>query len=111
MPPEIPDDIRASYPRSTQWAECWLEQRMAQDFAAIKATPEEQEKLRPVYEHLLEDFKTIQKEAAQKVTESFKQHTREVRDQLTAEHREAMQTLNQERLGRVRKINHESTRP
>lgn len=99
----------ASFPHLTQWAERWLEQRMEQDFAAIQATPEQQEKLRPLYDHLLNDFKVIQHEAAQKVTESFKNHNRELRDQLTAEQRDAMQKLNQERMGRGRKINHEST--
>jgi len=92
---------RANYPRSTQWAERWLEKRMAEDFQRLAATPEQQEELRPIYHRLLNEFNAIQAESAEKVTDSFKRHGRDIWMQLTPEQRSEFQKLNQERRTRV----------
>ena len=91
---------RPAWTRSQQWAERWLEQRMAQDFARIDATPEQQAKLKPSYDRLLSDFNAIQQESAQKVTEAFKRHGLDMWKQLTPEQRETLRQTNQERLQR-----------
>lgn len=80
-----------------QWAERWLERRMAADFAAVQATPGQQEALRPAYENLRADFAAIQREAAGKVAESIKRHRLAVWAQLTPEQRQAFRQSNQER--------------
>jgi Spy/CpxP family protein refolding chaperone len=91
---------RPAWTRSQQWAERWLEQRMAQDFARIDATPEQQAKLKPSYDRLLSDFNAIQQESAQKVTDAFKRHGLDMWKQLTPEQREIIRQTNQERLNR-----------
>ena len=92
---------RPAYPRdSSQWAERWLQQRMAEDFARLGATPEQQEELRPIYNRLLTEFNAIQAESAQKVAASFKRHGRDIWMQLTPEQRDEFQKLNQERRAR-----------
>ncbi|RFC41655.1 MAG: hypothetical protein DVB23_003365 [Verrucomicrobia bacterium] len=96
-------DPRPSYPRSTQWAERWMEQRMVEDFQRIGATPEQQDELRPIYGRLLAEFNAIQEESAQKVSDSFKRHGRDVWMKLTPEQREEFQKVNQERRNRAPK--------
>lgn len=59
---------RPAWTRSEEWTRSWIEHRMAQDFARIEATPEQQAALRQSYDRLLCDFNDIQAEAAAKVT-------------------------------------------
>lgn len=80
-----------------QRVERWLDHRMAADFAAVQATPELAEALRPAYENLRADFAAIQREAAGKVAESIKRHRLAVWAQLTPEQRQAFRQSNQER--------------
>ena len=106
--------VRKSRPAWTQnqeWAERWLEQRMAQDFAAIQATPEQQERLRPSYDRLRSDFNAIQQESAQKVTDAFKRHGLAMWQQLTPEQRKIMQQTNRERRNRNPKNNPGTSQP
>lgn len=91
---------RPAWTQTQAWAERWLEQRMAQDFARIDATPEQQAKLKPSYDRLLSDFNAIQQESAQKVTDAFKRHGLDMWKQLTPEQREIIRQTNQERLNR-----------
>jgi Spy/CpxP family protein refolding chaperone len=91
---------RPAWTQSQQWAERWLEQRMAQDFARIDATPEQQAKLKPSYDRLLSDFNAIQAEASAKVAEAFKRHGLDMWKQLTPEQREIIRQTNQERVSR-----------
>ncbi len=91
---------RPAWTRSEEWTRRWLEQRMAQDFARIDATPEQQAKLKPSYDRLLSDFNAIQQESAQKVTDAFKRHGLDMWKQLTPEQREIIRQTNQERLNR-----------
>lgn len=91
---------RPAWTRSEEWTRRWLEQRMAQDFARIDATPEHQAKLKPSYDRLLSDFNAIQQESAQKVTDAFKRHGLDMWKQLTPEQREIIRQTNQERLNR-----------
>jgi hypothetical protein len=91
---------RPAWTRSEEWTRRWLEQRMAQDFARIDATPEQQAKLKPSYDRLLSDFNAIQQESAQKVTDAFKRHGLDMWKQLTPEQREIIRQTNQERLQR-----------
>jgi Spy/CpxP family protein refolding chaperone len=83
-----------------QWVERWLDRRMAEDFATIQATPEQQEQLRSTYGHLRADFSTIRQEAAQKVAEAIKRHRQEMWAKLTPEQRKAFLKSNQERRSR-----------
>jgi hypothetical protein len=89
---------RPAWTRGQKWAERWIEHRMAQDFARLDATPEQQAALRSSYEQLLSDFNTIQAEASAKVAEAFKRHGTEVWKELTPEQREILRQTNQERL-------------
>lgn len=89
---------RPAWTRSQEWAERWIEHRMAQDFARIDATPEQQAALRSSYEQLLSDFNAIQAEASAKVSEAFKRHGTDVWKELTPEQREILRQTNQERL-------------
>jgi hypothetical protein len=73
---------------------------MAQDFARLDATPEQQAALRSSYEQLLSDFNAIQAEASAKVAEAFKRHGTEMWRNLTPEQREVLRQTNQERLQR-----------
>ncbi len=91
---------RPASSRTQEWAERWLEKRMARDFAAIEATPEQQQQLRPSYERLLSDFNAIQDESAQKVTEALKRHSLDLRKKLTPAQREIIKQTNQERVSR-----------
>jgi hypothetical protein len=81
----------------SKWVERWLDRRMAEDFAVIQATPEQQQQLRPAYEHLRADFSAIRQEAAQKVAEAIKRHRQEMWAQLTPEQREVFRQTYQER--------------
>jgi hypothetical protein len=89
---------RPAWTRSQAWTERWIEHRMAQDFARLDATPEQQAALRSSYEQLLSDFNAIQAEASAKVAEAFKRHGTEVWKELTPEQRDVMRQTNQERL-------------
>lgn len=89
---------RPATSRSEEWAGRWIEHRMAQDFARIEATPEQQEVLRQSYERLLSDFNAIQAEASAKVGEAFKRHGADMRRNLTPRQRELLRETNQERL-------------
>lgn len=88
---------RPAWTRSEEWTRRWIEHRMAQDFARIEATPEQQAALRQSYDRLLSDFNAIQAEASAKVTEAFKRHGLETWKQLTPKQREVMRQTNQER--------------
>ena len=94
-----------------QWVERWLERRMAEDFATIQATPEQQELLRPTYEHLRAEFSTIRQEGAQKVAEAIKRHRQEMWAKLTPEQRKALLQSNQERRSRFGWNRDESKQP
>jgi Spy/CpxP family protein refolding chaperone len=91
---------RPAWTQSQEWAERWLEQRMAQDFSRIEATPEQQAQLKPSYDRLLSDFNAIQRESAQKVTDAFKRHGLDIWKQLTPKQRETLRQTNQERVSR-----------
>ena len=81
-----------------EWTRRWVEKRMAQDFARLEATPEQQSLLRQSYDRLLSDFNAIQAEASAKVTEAFKRHGTDMWRNLTAQQRETLRQTNQERL-------------
>lgn len=89
---------RPAWTRSQEWAERWIEHRMAQDYARINATSEQQAAMRSSYEQLLSDFNAIQAEASAKVAEAFKRHGTDVWKELTPEQREVMRESNQDRL-------------
>ena len=89
---------RPAWTRSEEWTRRWIEHRMAQDFARIEATPEQQAVLRQSYGRLLSDFNTIQAEASAKVTEAFKRHGTDMWRNLTTKQRETLRQTNQERL-------------
>lgn len=89
---------RPAWTRSEEWTRRWIEHRMAQDFARIEATPEQQAALRQSYERLLSDFNSIQAEASDKVTDAFKRHGTDMWRNLTPKQREVMRQTNQERL-------------
>lgn len=89
---------RPAWTRSEEWARRWIEHRMAQDFARLEATPEQQAVLRQSYERLLSDFNAIQAEASVKVTDAFKRHGTDMWKQLTPKQREILRQTNQERL-------------
>ena len=91
---------RPAWTRSEEWTRRWIEHRMAQDFARIDATPEQQAALRQSYDRLLSDFNAIQAEASAKVTEAFKRHGLETWKQLTPKQREVMRQTSQERVSR-----------
>ena len=91
---------RPAWTQSQEWAERWLEQRMAQDFSRIEATPEQQAQLKPSYDRLLSDFNAIQRESAQKVTDAFKRHGLDIWKQLTPKQRETLRQTTQERVSR-----------
>ncbi len=94
------DPSRPAWTRSPQWAERWLERRMAEDFARLEVTPEQAERLRPSYAQLLSDFNAIQQESQQKVAEAFKRHGLETWKQLTPEQRERQRAHQQARAQR-----------
>lgn len=83
-----------------QWIERWLDRRMAGDFAAIQATPEQQEQLRSSYQDLRADLTVIRQESAQRVAEAIKRHRQEVWTKLTPEQREVFRQTYQERRSR-----------
>jgi hypothetical protein len=87
---------RPAWARSPEWAQCWLQVRMKMDFDAIEAAPEQQVELRPVYDRLLADFKSIQAEAESKLREAFIRHGRDLEGKLTPAQREAYRKLSQE---------------
>jgi len=89
---------RPGWTQSQEWARRWIEHRMAQDFARIEATPEQQAVLRQSYDRLLSDFNAIQAEASAKVTEAFKRHGTDMWRNLTPKQRETLRQTNQERL-------------
>lgn len=89
---------RPAWTRSQQWAERWIERRMAEDFARLEATPEQQAALRASYERLLSDFNAIQADASVKVAEAFKRHGADMWRNLTPQQRETLRQTNQERL-------------
>jgi hypothetical protein len=91
---------RPAWTRSQQWTERWIEYRMAQDFARIDATPEQQAKLTPSYDRLLSDFNAIQAEASSKVAEAFKRHGTDMWRNLKPDQREKLRQTNQERVSR-----------
>ena len=84
---------------------------MTKDFAAIRPTPEQEAKLRPIYEHVLTDFQTIQKEAASKVAEALRQRGSEITAQLTPEQLKAFQTVYQQRKKRSSADQNETAQP
>lgn len=94
---------RPAWTQSREWAAHWMEHRMATDFAAIQATPEQREALRPAYDALLEDFHSIQNESAQKIGAAFKRHGTEVRKHLSPAQREQLRLVNQSRMRADRK--------
>lgn len=89
---------RPAWTRSEEWTRRWIEHRMAQDFARIEATPEQQAALRQSYDRLLSDFNAIQAEASAKITEAFKRHGTDMWRNLTPKQRETLRHANQERL-------------
>lgn len=91
---------RPAWTRSEEWARRWIEHRMAQDFARLEPTPEQQAALRASYDRLLSDFNAIQADASAKVTEAFKRHGADVWRNLTPQQRETLRQTNQERLDR-----------
>ena len=89
---------RPAWTHSEEWTRRWIEHRMAQDFARLEATPEQQAALRQSYDRLLSDFNVIQAEASAKVTEAFKRHGADMWRNLTPKQREVMRQTNQERI-------------
>jgi hypothetical protein len=89
---------RPAWTRSEEWARRWIEHRMAQDFARLEATPEQQGVLRESYDRLLSDFNVIQAEASAKLTDAFKRHSTDMWRNLTPAQRETMRQTNQQRL-------------
>ena len=100
-----------AWSRQADWANRWVQQCMTKDLAAIRPTPELEAKLRPIYEHLLTDVQTIQKEAATKVTEALRQHGREITAQLTPEQLQAFQKVHQPRRKRGAADQNETAQP
>jgi len=94
------DPSRPAWTRSPQWAERWLERRIAEDFARLEVTPEQEARLRPIYDRLLSDFNAIQQESQQKVTDAFKRHGTDLWKQLTPEQRERQRAHQQTRAQR-----------
>jgi hypothetical protein len=80
-----------------EWARRWVERRMAEDFARVAATPEQQSQLRASYDTLLAEFNAIQAESSAKVAAAFKRHGVETWKQLTPAQREQLRQLNDER--------------
>jgi hypothetical protein len=88
--------------------ERWLDHRMANDFAAIQAAPEQQEQLRPSYETLRADLAAIRQEAAQKVAEAIRRQRMEMVTKLTPEQRQAFRQSIQERSARFWELRRET---
>jgi hypothetical protein len=80
-----------------EWARRWVERRMAEDFARVAATPEQQAKLRASYDTLLAEFSAIQAEPSAKIAAAFKRHGVDTWKQLTPAQREQLRQLNNER--------------
>jgi hypothetical protein len=95
---------------SSQRIERWLDRRMAGDFAAIQATPAQQEQLRSSYQDLRTDLAVVRQESAQRVAEAIKRHRQEVWTKLTPAQREAFRQTYQERRSRFG-WNREETNP
>lgn len=92
--------FHSGQPSQTQgspWAKRWVEKCMADDFAAIHATPEQEEVLKPVYEALLQDFQAIQQEAAARVGVALRARGREIGMKLTPAQLEAFQQSHRQR--------------
>lgn len=92
--------VRQARAQPLEWADRWMERRIAEDFARLSVTPEQEAALRPVYERLLSDFKVIQQESAQKVTDAFKRHRVDTWKQLTPAQREIFRQANLDRASR-----------
>ena len=87
---------RPGWTQNPDWTRRWIERRMAEDFARIGATPEQQEQLRSSYERLRTDFNAIQAESSAKVRDAFRRHGAELRRQLTPEQRELLRPFTQQ---------------
>jgi hypothetical protein len=91
---------RPAITRSQQWAERWIEHRMAEDFELLDATPDQQARMRASYEKLMSEFNAIQAEASKQITDAFKRHNTELMKQFTPEQRQLYLKARQERRGR-----------
>jgi hypothetical protein len=86
---------RPAWTQSPEWAQRWLERRMRSDFEAIKATPEQQAELRPLYDQLLADFRAVQQEAEGKLNAAFGRFGLEMSHKVTPEQLEQLKRNNQ----------------
>jgi hypothetical protein len=80
-----------------EWTRRWVERRMAEDFARVAATPQQQSTLRASYDAMIAEFNAIQAESSAKVAAAFKRHGVETWKQLTPAQREQLRQLNDER--------------
>ncbi|MBN8457249.1 MAG: hypothetical protein J0M04_05345 [Verrucomicrobia bacterium] len=85
-----------------QWIERWLDRRMANDFAVIQATPEQQEELRRSYDELRAELDGIRLEAKERVTDAIARHRQTMWSKLTPEQRKALWQATQDRRLRYR---------
>ena len=86
---------RPAWMQSPEWAQRWLERRMRSDFEAIKATPEQQAELRPLYDQLLADFRAVQQEAEGKLNAAFGRFGLEMSRKVTPEQLEILREKHQ----------------
>ena len=85
-----------------QWIERWLDRRMANDFAVIQATPEQQEELRRSYDELRAELDGIRLEAKERVTDAIARHRQSMWAKLTPEQRKTLWQATQDRRLRYR---------
>jgi hypothetical protein len=86
---------RPAWTQSPEWAQRWLERRMRSDFEAIKAAPEQQAELRPLYDQLLADFRVVQQEAEGKLNAAFGRFGLEMSRKVTPEQLEILREKHQ----------------
>jgi Spy/CpxP family protein refolding chaperone len=85
-----------------QWIERWLDRRMANDFAVIQATPEQQQELRGTYDDLRADLDNIRQDAKERVTAAISRHRQNLWAKLTPEQRKDLWQATQDRRLRYR---------
>jgi Spy/CpxP family protein refolding chaperone len=88
---------RFGWRQTPDWKQQWIQQRFQQDCEALNATPEQREKLRPVYDRMLADLNAIQSEAASKVRDVFTRYGRSMGEVLTPEQHEEFRLIRKAR--------------
>lgn len=82
------------------WEDRWIQERMSEDAARLKLTPEQIEQARPLYDQMLADIRRIREDAGRSIIEAGAQHARNLAQVLTPGQQQDFQKLSEERRAR-----------